>query len=318
MIDIYIHIGTHKTGTSYIQKSFKNNKYRLISLKRLYYIDLTKEIKKIVYRPITNDSIHEFNKFINIEMKKAKKMRCKKVFICSEHLSGNVYEGYNNVGLIANVLKQNLTSYKPKIILYLRNHIDFIDSFYRQLIHQGKNCSFDEYFETITPSKYNWRNVINEYGKCFGGDSLCVKTYDENRFRSNNSILLEIFDILHISKRYIKFIDLNINKSFSDKSIEIAQIVNSKLCQSDYQKLRCFIQDYQTENKEKSFIDQKKFMKLNLYYKNMIDEIIQKYNLGNSLILKPPIEISIRNSKEDLIIYLTKMIIKSVDCEKRI
>ncbi len=130
-----IHIGYHKTGTTWFQKRF----YPFVESHR--YID-----RKMVQQGILNPSAFKFNpkecsRILNLQQNH------KPVAICEEELSGNVHSG----GLRGFQSKETALRIKAlfphgHIVIFIRNQVDMAAALYRHYIREGGTYGPKRYF----------------------------------------------------------------------------------------------------------------------------------------------------------------------------
>lgn len=115
--NIIVHIGLHKTGTTYIQNCI---------------FPLFKEITTI-------RAWHSQRNIIDMNFKK-------KILITDEGISGDPWQGNYFNSFESNLLKIKKLYRDPKIIFGIRNQKDFLMSLYKQYLHQKGSKSLDYVF----------------------------------------------------------------------------------------------------------------------------------------------------------------------------
>jgi hypothetical protein len=76
-------------------------------------------------------------------------------------------------------IKNYLRNFQVRIILYLREQSDWIDSLYTEEVKHGYNKSVCEYFDAAKDSKFNYYEEVERWSKVFGKNSLHVRDYSE-------------------------------------------------------------------------------------------------------------------------------------------
>ena len=171
-----IHIGYHKTGTSWLQERYftSDNGYvqvlnheevsRLID--RVRWLEFQPEkIQKLVEGRIAEDRVP---------------------VISSEILSGSPFAG--GASSYENLLKLNRAFPDAKILITIRNQIDYISSIYNQYIKTGGVLTVSDFLHYQSQSYSNtfWQyshiryaGLVNEYKSVFGNESVLVFQYEE-------------------------------------------------------------------------------------------------------------------------------------------
>ena len=238
---IYLHIGTHKTGSTLIQNALAAKSNDLIK-ENIKYL----EKPKFFYAGLQNlkGIDKSFIKLVKKEVHEAFiSSGCSNLAISNEALSGDYNIGYENVNNIAQNLGNALKDYEVKIIIYIRRQDDFVESMYTQKIHIGESLTFDEYIKNINKEYYNWYNIINSYAQYFGKDNIFVKIYHKKYYPKAESIL---YDFSHtIGSNSLVYYQGNKtpNRGYSRTAMEIARLVNPYLTGKPQKKaLRIFLQ----------------------------------------------------------------------------
>jgi hypothetical protein len=197
---VYLHIGTHKTGTTSIQKYMYDYNKSHMKFSIDYY--------KGLHNPKNHVELHaaamkrnrrspfKFKSKINVD-KKYKHLvqnrvmnflnstKANKVVFSAEGLS---YLRYDDE---LSYLKQLFKGAKVYIIIYLREKSSFLRSYRSHLIRTGYSLS-------DVPNSYayvqddtwllEYHDLINIYGSHFGHDRLIILNYDEVMVKDGNVI----------------------------------------------------------------------------------------------------------------------------------
>jgi len=232
-MEINIHIGYHKTGTSYLQKVIfpKLNNINFINA------DDNKEffLKLFFQDPLNfnlNNTLADFKKKINQK---------KTTLISAEGLSGG--PGYKHINNKNIADKLYALFPRAKIIVVIRNQLDLILSFYKLHIEGGGIMSFKKYIgynngEFITSYKiydsrvnldmFKFKNLVDYYSKKFGKENLLILFYEEF-YQDKYTYLRKIFDFMNLNtppEKFGKGLDRVVNKSFCRNQVFIARIWN--------------------------------------------------------------------------------------------
>lgn len=236
---LYIHIGTHKTGTTAIQKVLKEN-VKSLKKENITYIPLVDQTKKLKYvNKVERELVSSNKKFLLSFFKKNKKSKC---FIWSfEGFSGDPLKGYNNSEVIAESLRKITQGINVKIIVYLRKQDQFIESLYTQMIHQGESYNFEYFIKRFKNDDFNWYLFLNNYSKYFGKENIIVKQYDKEILKKRKGIINDFIGIIGVQNLKIKKNKMIANKGYSRNALEIAKILNPKLNDDEKKVLRKFL-----------------------------------------------------------------------------
>lgn len=247
---LYIHIGTWKTGSSTIQYHLKHN---IPKLKEEGIIYLASDQKIVEDYKVIREAQEVDQQFIQgsraklkyILETKQKTNEQHRILTSSESFSGNPFEGFKNVHIVAQTLKQitkdlNLDIY---IIVYLRRQDDFIESMYTQSIHLGASHSFEEFLAHFDVTSFNWEYLLQSYADNFGKDKLIVRRYHKQFLPEENS-LLQSFGKIIDSKFLENYTSTNSrNRGLSRDALEISRITNKYFDNDTQYQLRNIFQE---------------------------------------------------------------------------
>lgn len=238
MTDTYIHIGTHKTGTTTIQHALRNSA-RANPEKDWIYAGTTPTAKKIMLaKQYDNTLVQRFNAEIQSTMKH--RQSANKVILSSEALSGLPTDGYQNSNVVYSMLRDATAQYSPQIVIYLRRQDSFVESMYTQKIHEGEAFEFESFLKQYdSPDALDYRRMLADLGSIFGDQNLIVKSYHK---ASERGLLVDFGEIIE-SKLFQQYTGQgDKNPSYSRDALEIAKICNASLDEERKQQLRRALQ----------------------------------------------------------------------------
>ena len=233
--EIFLHIGTHKTGTTSLQ----------------YYLDKHSEelLKKGIYYPRTgwyHHSQHELAFSLQ-------KMFKNKDSLQNDSLWNTLKEEINNSSVPKIVISSEefsliseeaiiklqdiLKEYNVKIVIYIRRQSDLLESIYNQQTKDWKSprkLPF-EYFVKQPRKLYNhiyyfW--MIKSWEDVFGIENMIVRIYNKKMLNGGNT-LSDFFSLLDIPYDEEK-INIRVNQSVSIKALEMIRL--SKMMNIDLYK----------------------------------------------------------------------------------
>lgn len=229
----YIHIGTEKTGTSFLQQFLFKNREKLIKDFDILYPKLfeSNNHQKLILN-FAPDSIRterirkkfnlqsetRLNKHLEITSNKFAELVTKreynKILISSEHFSSRLHskEEISNVKAFFNKY-----DYDVKIILVLRHQAEVILSEYSTFQRAGNTGSFNINKENFW---YNYFNLTEKWGNIFGSENIFVLKYSKKELLSNFTGLLGI----KLNSSFV--IPPTTNNSISAKSLELLNSFN--------------------------------------------------------------------------------------------
>ena len=222
----FIHIGHHKTGSSFIQKTV------LPKIETLKLLDQGKkdrvtniQLKQALYDLCLKSQLHFDIKKVSSELKKYD-FNC----LSSESFLGNGSIESSSANLIRNIAERLLRLFgKTKIILVIRNQSTWLKSYYLDDIEFGYSCSFKKWIELKkSRSQLDWckySEIIKLYYELFGKKNVKVYLYEEI---FNKTIFYSLFKSFGLTKKVLNEIDFNkkVNESFSPLTFYLQLLVN--------------------------------------------------------------------------------------------
>lgn len=221
--DIYIHIGMHKTGTSYLQKhvfSQLNNKLTYIfGFDKLIYSFPQQFENKI----LISDEILSGIPFVTSTIKKR-----------FGDINYNYFESNEQI-----LIKLSMMFPKAKLIIGFRNHSNWLLSLYKQYLHEGGTCSIDDFFDInndkglIKKSDLIYKKRIDLINKYFKNQPL---VYTQEFLIANENKVLNSFaeyfqiSIEDLNPKLTENIRENIGVNYYQaKYIRKANVLDAKL-----------------------------------------------------------------------------------------
>lgn len=182
--EIYIHIGTHKTGTTSLQQFFAINQ-ALLKKKGIRY-PLTANMSKVDHRRLVlsfypNDGL-PYCKAIDDVKEPCEEWRTvleskdeKKILISSEHF-------FTCTPTIISEIRKITAQYRVWIVCYIRRQDELEESWYNQSVKGFRNSGS----LPISEGEYNTRKHFSDWQDIFGTQSLIVRPYEKEQFYQGN------------------------------------------------------------------------------------------------------------------------------------
>lgn len=222
---IFLHIGLHKTGTKFLQyKVFKFLKNEDINYNPILITQLIADLIKA-----ETEDVEYIIDHIRKELKEIKKNGHEKLLISREIMSGDCFRMYPDYSWIQKRLK--LAFPKAKILICLRNQIDWIRSCYRETINMYHYQTFKNYIDSDKNDKFvkakiwnlNFNNYLHSLKNIFGKNNVYILFYEDLK-KDKKNFLSKINNILQIKNTLIEGNEEIPNKGFSSLSILLSLI----------------------------------------------------------------------------------------------
>ncbi|WML36757.1 hypothetical protein [Clostridium sp. OS1-26] len=237
-----LHIGTCKTGTSYIQSNLYNNHNYLLTRKIYYpkivsighflsftpiFVDKPRNYYAFIDGGIVDDELiaSEINKLKDIwinEFKACSERECDTFIVSAENLAELNENEINNIRMFLKPYFEEI-----KIIIYVRPYKKFIQSFYQQIIKScvgslditARKCSNPNIIETFMQTNdLYYSNNIKHWIKKFDIENVTIKPFDKNNFLNNN-LLDDFLSILNMDSSEFEITKDDENASLNNMSV---------------------------------------------------------------------------------------------------
>lgn len=217
MKQVILHIGPHKTGTTFLQKIFSQNKETLAT-NGIDYIDFG----------MVHFGHHKIPEFLN--KKKFKKGEIKKAISQSPH--ERVLISSENFDLLRpysiDFLKNELIDFKVEIVIFYRMPTDRMFSWWQEEVKHGGTDSYydyivDHYSKPFLSPVLNTSKLVDLYIEYFGSDS--IRLFDYDYCIQEKGVLKEFQKYLDLSSD-LKVESKKINQRLAIQDIEIIRVLN--------------------------------------------------------------------------------------------
>jgi hypothetical protein len=281
-MDLYIHIGSNKTGSSYLQSTICLNKERLLKL-GIYAPD-SKWDKAMLKGIITPGNGHELalilaskdrklklTKYLERVYQEAKNRDCKRILLSNEILIRLFSENEILVDIENCAFEAGLS--RIHFLIYLRNLYEHALSLYKHRAKFGKYPNYNEWFEkdyetlrllkplitnikaspshfTIVPFEKDSNMIVGRFSNWLKLETNQLEMFHDS---VNPSLTLnQIKWVEHLNERYI-----GIAPKIYERLIEIKETnENERLVEEFYNSASLYFNDFKSEIQSlKSFLN---------------------------------------------------------------
>lgn len=179
---IYLHIGTFKTGTTSIQNFLFQNRDKLLDQGILYPLSGIRERNSIAHHNLPVELIKENRSHLSQEMydinaggwkelvEEIKRFQGEKVIISSEHFNRLVWEEIEKI-------KEYLSNYEVKIIVFLRRQDEYFISYYCQDVKIAHYWGNIKSYISKYKNEGNYYQKLEPWKQIFGKENIIVKVF---------------------------------------------------------------------------------------------------------------------------------------------
>lgn len=230
---LVLHIGAHKTATSYMQKKLAIN-IDLMARRGLHYEPL--DVMRKEFTPILNDRQAERSEWM-IGLRD--RTRTTDVLLSEENILGVpgdiVREGHYYVWAKSRLKRtcKLLDAETPEIFLALREYSGFTVSMYSEYIRHRQFLKFSEYLEIYEKSAFSWIRVVDEIFQAVPRAKLTV--WDFGKFRTIEKDVFEA--MLGFDPGLMQSPEGPVRESFSDVAVRAFEALSGAIPHADMKKL---------------------------------------------------------------------------------
>ena len=227
MKQIYIHIGLHKTGSTYIQKVLAENRALLRSLD-VDYPELGAEFlfghHNVAWSLIPNHALQNTEDFtLDQLLNYIDQAVAKRLIISSEDFDFLQPDQVSK-------LRHLLFDYDVKIVMYIRNPMNALYSHWQESVKHGDIRPFEDYFEQIlaNPKPLDYCRIADIWATVFGPEAMNFVIYD-NLVADDTDIALYFLNeilALKIESKQLNTPQSKVNPSSDIGTIEVIRQLN--------------------------------------------------------------------------------------------
>jgi hypothetical protein len=193
---IILHIGTHKTGTSSLQYFLSTYEAELKDAGVLYPLGGRRELSPgrsaLAHHALANSLRGKLpsggRHYWDALLEELARAREETAVVSSEEFSGCEP---THVGQA----RTHLSAYKVKVVVYLRNRLDFMVSAYKQRVKVGRyRGSFGDFIREDARPAYG--ELLARWAEVFGAENVLVRVYD--KVKKSPGVEEEFLNILGI------------------------------------------------------------------------------------------------------------------------
>ena len=174
---IALHLGVHKTATTYLQSKLNNSTGELTK-NGISYIPLGRLRRTVTSQLDETD-------FSNQQLMDALKpyLNCQRLILSDENLIGGMFKPkanfiYDDVARRLKKLLSLLDNYSVEIFITLRNYPEYFVSRYTESLRHYDFFSFEQYYDCVDFTTVSWLDVIDSIKSVYSGN-ITVTDYND-------------------------------------------------------------------------------------------------------------------------------------------
>lgn len=236
------HLGAHKTATSLVQNYF-NTTADHFEEQGLKYLTRNAVSPYISWGDRIVKKGDAFRAYLNGA---AQETEAPVLMFSNENALGRPFPRrkglYPGSEPIVQALRDVTQDFDVKIVYSIRPQVDFLQSYYLQLIHQGGFMTFNQFLDGINLKSISWRPVIESLQNHFGAQN--VKVLDFGLIEKGQAAYIKHFLEAAVGPGFQVDEDYAVvhNPSISDRGLQLALRMNPLLKSNETGLVRKFLQ----------------------------------------------------------------------------
>jgi mRNA-degrading endonuclease YafQ of YafQ-DinJ toxin-antitoxin module len=289
MLNVHIHLGAHKTASTFIQEQLRYNKDTLKN-EGIYYVPLwvtrgqfLQKFHAIVKNEdnVDNDVYTELRRQIFKEVEvTVPQSKLHTIIISDENILGGLGllartgEMYTNIEKRISIVKRIFDGDNVKIFFSIRDYNSFYASAYSEAFRSSDyRKDFESFTNHLKILNNSWLNIINCLSNNFDKENIWLWKYED--FKNNEHTIIK--KIINTNNDLIIHTDQTIRKSLPPKGIQVIRKCTSILSKNEVKKLMEYLaNDFDFDNKYEKLIIQDVNIKNNLekQYKSEVNMLL--------------------------------------------
>jgi hypothetical protein len=281
---MFIHCGSHKTGTTAIQLLLTQNRDNFLNKGYLYPISGIPEgfpygQHQIAWHLDKNQASSKTEESWQQLYLEVQNNKDKNIIISSEEFF--LIENIEQISKIYYLFKD---WFEFKIIFYLRPQHELIQSSYITLVvFFQETRNFDEFKQDESKNKH-YLPIIDAWASVFGQENMIIRPYQKEKLK-NNDVVADFLDLVEFKLDFDSYIETcgNINNSYPNYIVNLFLSLNKK----KEKKLKeillgvCY-EIYKNYRSSNNFFSYQEIIESINYYQEENKAIAQKYLSKNS------------------------------------
>jgi hypothetical protein len=208
VINVYLHIGSEKTGTTSVQRFLKRNRNTLLDQKVLYPAvpgdqNHVKLLAYAIHDPEPIKNIILANRTPNLWDNEENRTNFVKglheeiygsaivpetVIFSNEHSSSRL-KTKEEIQHIKELFEELFGEHSLKIVIYLRRQDHFLTSSYNTAVTSGLPFGFNKYFEKAGENyRMHYYSIIKNWENIFGKANMIIRLYNSENLVGGSSV----------------------------------------------------------------------------------------------------------------------------------
>jgi hypothetical protein len=232
-MDLHLHLGAHKTATTYMQSHFQQEAQLLRSEGIIYIpVEIFRPWRRQTLRRAAKKGPGSSTAYFDVFLERWRPRGSSTLVISDENMigtCGNIVrfgrlypELVTKLGGVAEMMCQR----HPSIFISIRSYDAFYAAVYCEALRYDARCTFKNFSSRLDPTARRWHHILAEIATLFPESPIIVWPYEIFRDK-----IPEIFDRLSGKPITSKMLlsNENIHRSMSPRAVEIVESLAQRI-----------------------------------------------------------------------------------------
>jgi hypothetical protein len=244
--ELVVHVGTHKTGTTLLQRYVTKHLDKLVK-RGAQYVEREEMAQLVGWGERLRSDPQRLRERID---ELAAVPGTSLILASHEDLIGQPFrtdgEGQLYPSAAGNIaaLGQAIEGYSARLVLSVRPQDGFLESYYLQSVHEGGHRSFERWLQRVDLDRLSYLPLVDALSDVCGAEN--VRVVDFGRIKQGAESFLEYF-LRTIDPRLDMSVEYHAshNRSLSAKGLQMALAANARIsAPEDRRAMRFFLQKH--------------------------------------------------------------------------
>jgi hypothetical protein len=285
MTEAFVHVGAHKTASTFLQQNLGRHKERLAKERGLSLLTRGELLGTPFAKEIYAVSQQQHDAANITQGARESLQSClpagsNSVLITNEDLicQLDIQDFYQHAEPAIEYLAAALDSYDLYVIFYIRKQTDYLESIYLQFVHLGRRLKFPEFLQRAAAIDLSWLRAVEAMERALPDGRLHLRTYEQIHTIGETGFYRDFLSMCHVVDVGDFEIDEEFskgrpaNRSYGQLGLQIAQRINPILSPKERKLVRRFLQEH---------FSTATHPRAELLDTRQRDEIFQKYRESN-------------------------------------
>lgn len=253
----FVHIGAHKTASSFLQSNLKLHQDRLLEEHGMALVTRTDLIPSAFGQEVYAVS-QERHPETEVTDAAKESLRAlvpdgeRNVLITNEDLICHldIQDFYQHAQRALTYLANALDDFELHVIFYIRRQPEYLESIFMQYVHLGRRAKFGQFMQRAAPVDLSWLSAVEAMQRALPPERLHLRTFEQIRELGEVGFYRDFLGLCGVTNAEDFTINEDYargrpaNRSYGQLGMQIALRVNPLLSPKEKKVFRRFLQEH--------------------------------------------------------------------------